>query len=140
MDNRFVMHRRVEFFDTDMAGIVHFTAYFRYMESAEHELFRSLGLTITAPQAERKSGWPRVSCDFEFKDSLRFNEEFEVHISVFKIGASSVTYEAEIIRDKTLIAQGHSTSVYCELKPNGQMVSTDIPKDVIDKLRQYKRE
>jgi acyl-CoA thioester hydrolase len=140
MDNKFIMHRRVEFFDTDMAGIVHFTAYFRYMETAEHELFRSLGLTITAPQAERKSGWPRVSCDFEFKDSLRFNEEFQVHVSVSTIGASSITYEAEIIRNKTLIARGHSTSVYCQLKPNGQMVPSDIPKEVIEKLNQHKKE
>ena len=140
MDNAFIMNRRVEFFDTDMAGIVHFTAYFRFMETAEHELFRSLGLRITAPPAERKSGWPRVSCDFEFKNSLRFNEEFQVHVSVVKIGARSVTYEAEIIRNNTLIARGHSTSVYCELKPDGQMVSANIPNEIADKLRQYKKQ
>ncbi len=29
---RFVTTRRVEFIDTDMAGIVHFTNFFRYME------------------------------------------------------------------------------------------------------------
>jgi acyl-CoA thioesterase FadM len=34
MENGFVMQRRVEFMDTDMAGIVHFTAYFRYMMSS----------------------------------------------------------------------------------------------------------
>ena len=139
IDKKYIMHRRVEFHDTDMAGIVHFTAYFRFMETAEHELFRSLGLTITTPQPDRKSGWPRVSCDFEFKDSLRFNEEFEVHISVFKIGASSVTYEAEVIRDNTLIARGHSTSVYCELKPDGQMISANIPSQIVNKLKRYKK-
>jgi len=140
MSNTFIMRRRVEFFDTDMAGIVHFTSYFRYMETAEHELFRSLGLIITAPQAERKTGWPRISCDFEFKDSLRFNEEFEIHVSVVQIGVRSVTYEAEIIRNSTLVARGHSTSVFCALKSKGQMVAANIPKKIINKLQQYKKD
>src|SRR5213078_989612 len=38
--------RRVEFADTDMAGIVHFANFFRYMESAEHEFLRSHGLSV----------------------------------------------------------------------------------------------
>ena len=33
--------RRVEFRDTDAAGIVHFSAFFFYMESVEHEFLRS---------------------------------------------------------------------------------------------------
>ena len=39
----FITHRRVEFSDTDMAGIVHFANFYRYMEQAEHDFFRSLG-------------------------------------------------------------------------------------------------
>ena len=35
--------RRVEFAETDMAGQVHFSNFFRYMEAAEHAFFRSLG-------------------------------------------------------------------------------------------------
>jgi YbgC/YbaW family acyl-CoA thioester hydrolase len=82
MENGFMMRRRVEFMDTDMAGIVHFTAYFRYMETIEHELFRTLGLSITTQQGDRRLGWPRVSCGFDFIDSLRFDEEFEIHFGV----------------------------------------------------------
>jgi acyl-CoA thioester hydrolase len=37
------VRRRVEFSETDMAGIVHYSNFFRYMEAAEHEFFRSLG-------------------------------------------------------------------------------------------------
>jgi acyl-CoA thioester hydrolase len=38
--------RLVEFHDTDMAGIMHFASFFVYMESAEHELLRSMGLSV----------------------------------------------------------------------------------------------
>jgi YbgC/YbaW family acyl-CoA thioester hydrolase len=40
------MIHRVEFTDTDMAGIVHFSSFFRYMEVTEHAFFRSLGFSI----------------------------------------------------------------------------------------------
>ncbi|HEV2969258.1 MAG TPA: thioesterase family protein [Pirellulales bacterium] len=38
--------RRVEFRDTDAAGIAHFSAFFFYMESVEHEFLRHLGLSV----------------------------------------------------------------------------------------------
>ena len=58
--------RRVEFSDTDAAGIAHFTAFFRFMEQAEHELLRSVGLSVFMPVDGEEITWPRVSskCDF----------------------------------------------------------------------------
>jgi acyl-CoA thioester hydrolase len=137
MKNGFVMPRRVEFMDTDMAGIVHFTAYFRYMETAEHELFRSLGLAAATKDSERHLGWPRVSCGFDFKAALRFQDALEVHIGITKIGKRSVSYRADIVRDKEIIASGHSTSVCCTIDAAGHMASIDIPKDVTEKLQPY---
>ena len=46
MAYEFKVRRRVEFSETDMAGIVHYSNFFRYMEAAEHAFFRSLGLSI----------------------------------------------------------------------------------------------
>ena len=138
MENGFVMPRRVEFMDTDMAGITHFTAYFRYMETAEHELFRSLGLAAATKDSERHLGWPRVSCGFDFKAALRFQDAFEVHIGITKIGRRSVSYQANIIRDNELIASGHTTSVCCTIDAAGHMASIDIPKDVTEKLQTYR--
>ena len=46
MPLKFTFTRRVQFFDTDMAGIVHFANFYRFMEEAEHEMFRSLGFKI----------------------------------------------------------------------------------------------
>lgn len=137
MKNGFVMHRRVEFMDTDMAGIVHFTAYFRYMETAEHELFRSLGLAAATKDHDRSLGWPRVSCGFDFKAALKFQDPFEVRIGITKIGKRSVTYEGHIVRNNQLIATGHATSVCCTIDAAGHMASSDIPNDVLEKLKTF---
>lgn len=136
MSNTFVMSRRVEFVDTDMAGIVHFTAFFRYMETAEHELFRDMGLSITEQRQGRQLGWPRVSCGFDFLNALRFPEKFEVHLAVTQIGARSVTYEAQIVRDGTVLARGYSTSTCCQIDPAGALRPIDIPPDIAERLHQ----
>jgi acyl-CoA thioester hydrolase len=137
MKKPFVMQRRVELVDTDMAGIVHFSAFFRYVETAEHEFFRSLGLSIISQLKERQLGWPRVSCDFEFIKPLRFGDVFEVHLSVKRIGKSSITYEACIVKEGTILARGHSTSVCCVIGAESRLCPVDIPSDVDGKLRPY---
>ena len=72
----FRLQRHVQFYETDAAGIVHFSNYFRYMEEAEHALWRSAGLSISASGSE--IGWPRVNVSFEYTRPLRFEDEFEL--------------------------------------------------------------
>ena len=137
MSNRFTLSRRVEFSDTDMAGIVHFTAFFRYMETAEHEMFRSLGLSLIESKKHPHLGWPRVSCGFEFRSPLRFGDAIEVRIGVTLISEKSITYEADVVRDDKVVARGRSTSACCEVGPGTQMRPVPIPDEVSEKLQRY---
>ena len=75
--------RRVLFYETDKAGIVHFSYFYRYMEEAEHALWRAAGLSIAPPDAS--VGFPRIAADFQFLKPLRFEDEFEVHICIVDI-------------------------------------------------------
>jgi len=137
MSRRFTMSRRVEFVDTDMAGIVHFTAYFRYMETAEHEMFRSLGLPLVDVTQDPHLGWPRVSCGFDFREPLRYGDEFEVRIGVTSIKGRSVSYEADVVREGKVVAQGRSTSVCCEVGPGVGVRAIAMPAEVRQKLKRY---
>ena len=78
MDGQFRYARRVQFGETDMAGIVHFSWMFRYMEEAEHAAWRAAALSIAEKKGEL--GWPRVAASFEFRSPLRFEDEFEVAV------------------------------------------------------------
>ena len=117
-----------------MAGIVHFSRFFCYMENAEHAFFRSLGLSIVMDMGDRKVAWPRVSCAFDFKQPLQFEDVFEVQLSIEKIGSKSVTFHADVVRDGDLIANGSSTSVCCELKEGEDLKSVVIADDIRAKL------
>ena len=70
----FEFHHRmqVEFADTDMAGIVHFTRFFHYMEVAEHAFLRSLGLSVRQEIDGRIVSWPRLAAECSYKAPLRF--------------------------------------------------------------------
>ena len=79
----FRYRRRVEFAETDLAGIAHFAMLFRYMEEAEHALWRAAGLSIA--KSGENVGWPRVAASLDFKAPLHFEDEFEVVVTIEKV-------------------------------------------------------
>jgi acyl-CoA thioester hydrolase len=131
----FRMVHRVEFADTDMAGIIHFASYFRYMEVTEHAFFRSLGLSIHARGAEHPVGWPRVHVSCDFKRPLRFEDEVEVHLRVREKREKSLSYEFIFRRMNgepgLEVARGSFTVVCVAVDPEtGQMRAVPIPEGI----------
>src|SRR5688500_19219885 len=111
---QFTYRRRVQFAETDMAGIVHFSNYYRYMEEAEHAWFRSLGLSImyTWPDGQ-VIGWPRVRTAVIYDAPARYDDEIEIRLNVVRKGVKSLTLELEFWRDATRLARGSMKTVCC---------------------------
>jgi 4-hydroxybenzoyl-CoA thioesterase/acyl-CoA thioester hydrolase len=119
------LRRRVQFYEADPAGIVHFSWFFRYMEEAEHALWRAAGLSIAPPGAD--IAFARVAASFDYQNPLRFDEEFDVHIRITALTTRSIRYACEVTRDGTPIASG-TMAVACVRRVPGQpMKSTAIP-------------
>ena len=110
--------RRVEFRDTDAAGIAQFSAFFFYMESVEHEFLRSLGLSVLATDDAGPVSWPRVSVSCEYQSAARFEELLDVELRIARLGAKSVTYEFAFGRDGHPVATGKTVAVCCRF-PTG---------------------
>jgi acyl-CoA thioester hydrolase len=127
MPSEYRLKRRVQFYETDMAGIVHFSWFFRYMEEAEHAMWRDAGLSIAGDAAV---GWPRVEAAFEYFRPLRFEDEFEVHLRIVGKDARTIRYEGRISRDGARIATGRIVIKCVSKKPGGIMRSMDIPAEI----------
>src|ERR1043165_3985606 len=84
--------RRVEFSETDMAGIMHFSNFFRFMEGAEHAFFRSLGFSVVLSRAGFEVHLPRVHAECDYLAPVHFEDELAVHLLVEKKGSRSLTY------------------------------------------------
>ena len=98
MPSHYRLKRRVHFYETDAAGIVHFSWFYRYMEEAEHALWREAGLSI-APRETEAVAFPRVSASFDFHQPLYFEDEFEVNLVVEEITAKTIRYTATVTSD-----------------------------------------
>src|SRR5688572_19668694 len=112
----FTTHRRVEFRDTDAAGIAHFSVYFNYMEQAEHELLRSLGTSVFTSDELGTISWPRVAVACEYRGALHFEDEVEIQVAIERLGEKSVSYVFEFVKDGKEIARGKITAVCCRLE------------------------
>jgi acyl-CoA thioester hydrolase len=131
----FVTSRRVEFSDTDAAGIMHFVAFFRMMEQAEHDLLRSAGLSVVMHDAAGKISWPRVAARCDFSAAAKFEDVLEIEVHVSRLGERSVTYEHRFLRGGKLLASGQITAVYCRIRDGAAPESIPIPAAIAEKLR-----
>ena len=134
----FTATRRVEFRDTDAAGIMHFASFFPLMESVEHEFLRSLGLSVMAKDDSGPFSWPRVNAQCDFQGAVRFENVLTVTLSISRLGTKSVTYQFDVRHDNRPVATGSMTAVCCRLPSAGSTLqSIPIPEAIAEKLRPY---
>ena len=140
MPSEFKIERLVEFADTDMAGVVHFAQFFRYMEACETAFLRSLGLTLIDEAGAQRTGWPRVRASCEYREPLRFGDMVEVRLYVKEIKPRALSYgfrfrKLESGRPPVEIAGGELTVVWAALDDaTRRMTSREIPAAVLAKL------
>ena len=138
--------RRVEFAETDMAGIVHFAQFYRYMEEAEHAFLRSTGLDVMEHKPDGSIvGWPRVSAKCGFKSPAFFGDELKITVSVQRIGVKSLTLDYAFTRDDggahaaagpTPIAEGTMKTVACTFTPDRTMTSVPVPEAFLERIQE----
>lgn len=127
------LRRRVQFYETDAAGIVHFSWFFRYMEEAEHALWREAGLSIAPPGGD--IGWPRVATSFDFYRPLRFEDEFEVRLRIAAITNKTIRYTCLMTSGDVRIAAGALTIACVSKRPNEAMKAIVIPSGIAGRFR-----
>ena len=132
MLSEYRLTRRVQFYETDSAGIVHFSWFYRYMEEAEHALWREAGLSIAPPGAE--CGFPRVAAAFDFHRPLRFEDEFELHLTIEEIALKTIRYGARVMKGDTHVATGSLTIACVSTRAGKPMKAIPIPPEITDRL------
>ncbi|MCZ6634914.1 MAG: thioesterase family protein [bacterium] len=136
MVSEFYTTRRIEFPDTDMAGIVHFSRFFVFMEAAEHEFLRSLGTSVSTEWNGNKIGWPRLAASCDYVSPARFEDVLDIRLTVVRKGGKSMTYGFEFTRDETEIARGMLRSVCCICNPGEAIRSMPIPDFIADQIQE----
>lgn len=131
----FTITRRVEFHETDAAGLMHFSNFYRWMEVCEHEWFRATNLAMMDVSAEGvRRGWPRREASCNFLRPLRCGDLVRVRGTVEAVGDSSLTYEFVFEKDRagrwTEVARGRMTTVHVRQDSTGRMEAESMPAAV----------
>jgi YbgC/YbaW family acyl-CoA thioester hydrolase len=140
MPYEFQFTRRVEFSDTDMAGIMHFSNFFRFMEATETAFMRSLGLSVVPSTCGLDVCLPRVHAECDYQLPLRFEDEVLVHLLVEKKGTRTLTYQFRFCKQNEHpaleVARGRLIVVCATRLPNGAMKAVPLPKTFADKIQE----
>lgn len=133
MTPAFEIKRHVEFYETDMAGIVHFSNFFRYMETCEHAFVRSLEHELHGMLDGLETGWPRVSASCDYRAPARFGDELSIQLYIAEVRTRSVRYRFQILREKTLIAEGAIAAAHVAITEAG-IRAVPLPARLKEKL------
>ncbi|MEM8955243.1 MAG: thioesterase family protein [Verrucomicrobiota bacterium] len=147
-EHRFTFTRRVEFADTDVAGIMHFSNFFRFMEVTEHAFYRSLGFSVhpfkgreipgAVGNGEARVGWPRVQASCDFRLPLEFEEEVEIELLVEEIRRRTVRYCFRFYKmesEKVVAAIGRFTVVCVSFdERTKKMAAVEIPPTLRNRI------
>lgn len=141
MPSEFRLIRTVEFCETDMAGIMHFSNFFRWMEACEAGFYRSLDLPLISFVPGNVVGWPRVKASCDYKAPLRFNDTAEVRLLIKEVRNKGVVYVFQFRKvDEngrvlpSIVAQGEIAAVCVTSDAAGKMSAQPIPAEVKAKL------
>ncbi len=133
--HEFRTHRKIEFSDTDLGGVVHFSRFFIFMETAEDEFLRQLGSSFWMQEGDVTVGWPKVEVTCNYLNSAHYGDELDIHLKVARKGTKSLTYEFTFHRGDEELAHGRTTSVCCSSGPDG-FHAIDIPAKLAEQIQQ----
>jgi acyl-CoA thioester hydrolase len=129
----FRFQTRIRFIDTDASGRIHYTAMFRYFESAETEFFRTLGIIY----GSRGYNLPRVHVECDFKRVMGHDDLITIEVSLAKLGRSSIRLEFRTLKEGELAAKG---AVVMACADRQTLASAPLPDDVRAKLSPFLHE
>jgi len=87
----FVVREYVRWGDVDPEGIIRYDAYTRFMEMAEGDFFRHIGMSHSDVFQRFGIGIPRRVMHLDFLSSPVLDEVLEVRVCVSHVGTTSLT-------------------------------------------------
>ena len=93
---------RVYYEDTDLAGIVYYANYLKFIERARSEMVRVAGIDQTVMKAEGQV-FAVARLEADYRAPARFDDTLIVETSVTKTTPARLTFQQVITRQSTLI-------------------------------------
>lgn len=132
---RHTIQEYVRWSDVDASSIIRWSAYTRFVELAETELFREIGFPYATLWDQLDIWLPRVQFHLDCRNPARLDELLDVGIWISRIGRSSIRFEFAMKKqDGQLAAEGYLVIVAIS-REDGK--SVEVPSPLSDALAPY---
>jgi acyl-CoA thioester hydrolase len=109
---------RVYFEDTDVAGIVYYANYLRFMERARSDLLRIAGVDQRAALEGGEGVYAVAEVSIRYKSPAKLGDDLLVRTEVREVRAASVLIQQRVMRGGDILADATVTAAF--LSPEGR--------------------
>jgi acyl-CoA thioester hydrolase len=109
---------RVYFEDTDVAGIVYYANYLRFLERARSDLLRAMGVDQRGALESGEGVYAVAEVSVRYKAPARLADDLVVVTEVQQVRAASVLIQQRVMRDGQILADAMVTAAF--LSPEGR--------------------
>jgi YbgC/YbaW family acyl-CoA thioester hydrolase len=133
---RHAVIERVRWSDVDISGVICWSAYVRFIEIGETELFRAIGYPYSTLWDALDLWLPRVQVHFEFRNPVRIDDALTVESWVGSVGRTSIRLEFAIRRpDGEIAAEAYLVIVVLDRRLGKPK---DVPEALVNALAPYR--
>ena len=112
---------RVYFEDTDVAGIVYYANYLKYMERARSDMLRCAGIDQRAALESGEGVYVVAEANIKYHASARLDDDLLVLSRLVTLRAASVVIHQRVMRVHEILADATITAAFiCEGRPKRQ--------------------
>jgi len=132
-DYRFIHTLRVRWRECDVQGIAYYGSYLDFIDVAQAEYFRNLGILTHNTGARKLFDLAVVKVTLEYKSPAKIDDLIDVQIRVQEMGSTSMVKRWEIYRSGTnkLLASGETISVnYESVSGESRPLPDEIRRDI----------
>ena len=128
-DFKYKYSLRVRWFECDAQGIVFNSAYLNYVELAQVEYYRNLGLRLYNEASRKYFDTATVKATMEYLSSAGVDDLLEVFSRIVNLGRSSIVVKTEIYREGSDELLNRSEVVYVNYDA-AQKISRPVPDEI----------
>ena len=127
---------RVYFEDTDVAGIVYYANYLRFMERARSEMLRAVGIGQRDTLESGAGVYAVAEAHIRYRAPARLDDALVVSSRVREVRAASCVIQQRVMRGDEILADAHVTAAF--LSPEGRPKRQ--PREWVEKFERLQGE
>ena len=126
---KFSFKLRVRWGECDAQGIVFNAQYMNYIEVAQAEYFRNLGMPHYGEEVRKRFDLATVKATIEYLAPARVDDLLDIFTRVSRLGNSSITFSTEMYVDDTDTVCNQSEMIYANFDADTG-TTRRIPDDI----------